>query len=804
MPPVASQQPRASFDTLSVWAIAATIILAAIIVIPSVAIPFVPTKTFVLGAGAIIALALFILARLTRGNAILPPVLLLGALWLPAIAYALSTVFGGANTSLAIFGASFDTDTFGFILVATVLGTLAALALRRTSDYRGLFRALGWALGVIVALEILILVLGQFIPNTIAPSFSLLGSYSDLGVVAGLGLVLSLLALRLTEVASRLRIWLFVLGAAELLLLALANSTLLWVLVALTALALFVEAVMRRTPAAHSSDFDLAHTEIVHESPSEMGGERSLVGPLVVLAIALFFLIGSSLGNALSTGLHTDVLNVRPSWQSTLATGSSVYHSSPVFGSGPDTFGSEWLKARSSSLNSTVFWNVDFTTGIGYLPTSFVTTGLVGALAWLLLLGAFLYMGLRVLLLRTPEDATARFTALAAFVAFSYLAAVAIFSEPGPVVLALLFVFAGVFASTVRYARGYGQWGVVFGKSPKVGFAIVFALTLLLLAAIGAAYVLIEQYVAQVELTKTEAALSSGNLTGASADATSALSFAPLPAAYLAEASVAGSELSQIANDTSLSATEAQQQFQAALSSGINAALTATRLTPNDYNAWLALGNLYAAVVPLGVDGAYANAKSAYQKAESLNPTSPNIPYLMAELDVADKNNASAIADLEQAITLKQDDTQAIFLLSQLEVASGNVKDALAAAEAAAYFDPTDPNVLFQVGLLEAASNDLPDAISALSAAVKQSPQFANARYYLAVAYAAQKDYADAITQLQAIAALSSANATAVAPDITSLQAGKDPFPASLLAAPAAPLTTPATATSTAGTAVTQ
>jgi cytochrome c-type biogenesis protein CcmH/NrfG len=224
------------------------------------------------------------------------------------------------------------------------------------------------------------------------------------------------------------------------------------------------------------------------------------------------------------------------------------------------------------------------------------------------------------------------------------------------------------------------------------------------------------------------------------------------------------------------------------LSAGINAALTATRISPDDYTAWIALGNLYAAVVPLGVDGAYTNAQTAYQKAEALNPTSPNIPYLMAELDIADKNSAAAEADLKQAITLKQDDTQAIFLLSQLEVSTGDVKDALVAAEAAAYFTPTDPNVLFQVGLLEAANGNLPAAISALNAAIAQNSQFANARYFLAVAYAAEKDYTDAVTQLQAIAALSAQNQQAVAADITALEAGKDPFPASLLAAPTAPL----------------
>jgi cytochrome c-type biogenesis protein CcmH/NrfG len=792
MPPSAvTHTRRASFEAASVWAIIATLIIAAVITIPSTSIPLMPTKAFVILLGTIVALAFFILARLTRGNAILPPMLLVGALWLPAIAYALSTAFSGANVTLALFGQGFDTDTLGFVLAATALGTLTALVVRRSAEYRTFFRASAWALGVLVLLQVLILILGQFIPGTISPAFSLLGSYGDLGILAGLGLILGLLALRLLELAPGSRRTLFILGALELFILALANNTLSWVLVALTGLALFVEAVMassRMGTAGHAHE-DFEEFEAAEEpAGASTGGRHSLAAPLVALAVALFFLIGSSLGNALSTSLHAGTLDVRPSWQSTLATGSAVYRSSPVFGSGPDTFGQEWLKSRSASLNSTVFWNVDFPTGIGYIPTSFVTTGLLGALAWLLFLGALLVIGIRALLLRTPEDAMARFAALASFVALVYLAAAALFAEPGPFLLALLFVFAGLFASTLRYARGYGQWGIVFGKSPRIGFAIVFVLTLLLLGGIGAAYAATTRYIAQVDLTEAQAAFSAGDAAGASAAATRALTFAALPSAYEAQATLARAQLSQIASDTTLAPADAQKQFQAALSAGINAALTATRIAPSDYTAWITLGNLYAAAVPLNVDGAYASAKDAYTKAQVLNPTSPNIPYLMAQLDIAHKDNASAIADLKQAITLKQDDTQAIFLLSQLEVAAGDVKDALAAAEAAAYFTPTDPNVLFQLGLLRAASNDLPGAVAALSAAVAQNPQFANARYFLAVAYAAQKNYTAAAAQLQAVAALSDANKQAVAADITALEAGKDPFPASLLSAPAAPL----------------
>ena len=73
---------RRSLETASTWALIITLIASVLIVIPAAAVPLAPTKAFVLAAGALITLALYILARLARGNVILPPLALVGALWL--------------------------------------------------------------------------------------------------------------------------------------------------------------------------------------------------------------------------------------------------------------------------------------------------------------------------------------------------------------------------------------------------------------------------------------------------------------------------------------------------------------------------------------------------------------------------------------------------------------------------------------------------------------------------------------------------------------------------------------------------
>ncbi len=787
MPPHLSAPRRRSFDTFSLWALLATIVAAIVFIIPSAVTPFVTTKVFLLAAGTLLTLAFYILARLTRGNIIFPSTALMGALWLPVIAYGLSAAFSGAPFAGSLWGTALEPDTLGFMLAAAVLGTLTTLILRRPEHYRSFLNVGAYAFAAIALIGTITVIVGQFLPNVISPAFSIVGSMSDLAILLGLGIVILLITFRFLEPSLRARRALLVSGVLALFLLAVANSSLVWTLLALVSLGLFVEAVMRHGSSV--ADADLEGSIVVAEAPLEEGeGNRPLALPLAVLAVSLFFLIGGTLGSALGSALHVNMLSVRPSWQSTLAVAEKTYSVAPVFGSGPGTFGAQWLKYRDASLNSTVFWNIDFSSGIGFIPTSFVTTGIIGAFAWLVFLGLFIVLGLRVLLVRTPQDAFTRYVAIVSFIGSLYLFAAALFDLPGAIVIALAFVFAGIFISATRFAKDGRQWGILFSRSPRLGFVIVFSLTIILLSSVMVAYSLVEHYIATTEVAHAAASLSVGNLDAADQAVQSALSFAPTVSAYQVQASIAKARLSIIAASTTMEKNAAQQAYQSALSSGINAALTATNLDPSDYQNWIALGNLYAQAVPLGVSSAYDSAKTAYKKAEALDPTNPQIPYVLAQLDIANKDTKTAQDDLKAAIALKQDYPAAIFLLSQLEVQDGNVKDALTSALAAAYFSPNDPNILFQVGVLYAAQNDFVNAAAALSAAVSANPQFANARYLLSAVYAKQGDMTDALAQMQAIAGMSSDNATAVAPQLSALAAGKNPFPANLLSASSTPV----------------
>lgn len=788
MPPQQSSVVRrSSLEQISIWSLFATIIASIFVVLPSSAVPASTMKTFLLGAGAIITLALYILARLSRGNIILPPFRLVAALWLPALAYGLSSVFSSAPFSNSLWGLSLETDTFGFMLIAASLGTLAALVMRRAEHYQSFLKAGAMVFALVALLQTLTVLVGQVASGTISPAFSFFGSFDDLAYFMGLGVIGVLITYRFMNLEQKAYRALTIAGGLALFILAVANSAVVWVLLALVSLGLFVEAVMQRGPKSGDADFEDVVTMGDNAGAADEG-VHSLVMPLAVLAISLFFLIGGTLGSALSQSLHVNSLSVRPSWQSTFSVAQKTYGVSPLFGSGPGTFGVQWLKHRDAGLNATPFWNLDFTAGIGAIPTSLITTGIVGAVAWLAFLALFLVLGLRMVILRAPSDPFVRYTSILSLVGAVYLFVIAVFGLPNAVILSLAFVFAGLFLSTTRFAAESNQWGVIFSRSPRLGFVIVFSLTILLLGSVVAAYTLAGHYLATSQIARAATSYNAGKLDEADQATQSAISFAPNANAYQVQAGVALARLGQIIGSTTMPAATARQAFQSTLSAGINAALTATRVNPDSYQNWMMLGNLYAQAVPLGVAGAYDSAKQAYQKAQTLNPTNPQIPYILAQLDISGKNLAAAEEDLKTAITLKQDYTAAIFLLSQLEVQTGNVKDALTSALAAAYFTPNDPNILFQVGILYAAQNDFQNAAAALGAAVSVNPQFANARYFLSAVYAKLGDMPSALAQMKAIADMSAENAKAVTSQLAALEAGKNPFPANLLTVTPAPV----------------
>ena len=781
-----------TLETGTVWAIAAALAIIPVLFIPAAIIPFGFTKTIAVVLAAVVGLALYILTRLRRGSIIMPPLTLLGALWLLPVGYFLSAVFAGSNLGFSVFGNQIETNTIGFVLAGTVIATVLAFTLRKTEQFSKIARAGFLGLGLVLVAQIILFVLGTGILSglgiTSGAAANTLGSINDLGVFLGAGVIGILMALLMGKVGKSTKKWLYAGLGLSLLLLVGINFTLIWIIIGLFALAIFIEGMLKQSGGAHddvegvtalyAGESQNAPAAMNEDMGAKSSGANNLVLSLTVLALSIIMVIGSSsLGNIISGAFGFDQTAARPSWQATLEVGQESFAKNPIFGTGPTTFGSQWLLAKTADLNNTVFWNVDFTTGIGYVPSIIAVTGLVGALAWMLFFGFFIFIGFRALIFSRAQHQGMFVLSLGSYVLALYFWLISILYVPGATVLFMAFAMTGIFIATLRFAGNEKrEWGIFFARSPRIGFMLVFGLTLLLLSSIVTIFFAGQQYVAGIFYNQSVLAAQNGDRVGAGIALGKSLTLTQGDRQYRLGAALGQSDLNQIANDEALSQEERSQSFQAALASSVESALLATQIKPNNYQNWITLGNVYQLVVPLKVEGAYENAKAAYAKAEELNPQNPEISLILAQLEIANEDNDAARVLLEKAISQKQDYVDAIFLLSQLEVQAGNTEEALQSAEAAAFFQPNNANILFQLAVLREATDNTDGAIAALTRAVSVNPSFANAHYVLATLLAGEGEFEKAVASIEAVSALSTENAEALKDQLASLKEGVNPF----------------------------
>ncbi len=765
-------------ESILLYTFLATIFLGVVTFIPSSSVPFLYTKTSLFVLGGAVVFVVYALIQLLRGSITLPRLLTVGILWLVPIAYVLSALFSSTPTSVTVFGNVLESDTLVFIVLAAFFATLGAVLVRNIKQYKLLYRA-GIVLTVsVIALQVVLLVISLFAKTYINSNVSIVGSFYDLGILSGFAVIAILFMYRFMDTTLRtqkiLRVVLFI----ELLFIAISNSTTTWILVAIIATCLLVERIIQHksfnentTEEFVNDIFSMPIEETVKNTTSNSKKAR-LIAPAVVLITSVVFIVG---GSSIMSGVWS-VNSVRPSFESTMSIGSQVYGQSYVFGSGPNTFGQDWLSFRDSRLNATQFWNTNFVNGVGFIPTSFVTTGIVGIIAWIAFLAFFVFFGIRALIFRRTNDESINRIAFVVFVGAIYFLTEFIFVVPGPAIIIFGFVIVGLFVSILKYFEPQKERVILFSKNTKTGIIAIVSIIAVIVATTLIAYFVVESYIARVEMLRAQNALVIGDLQGADIAINKSLLTAQTDGAYRTKVAIGIAYIQKIEKDTKKPTKETRNKLQAVLTQTIASGNAAIQLNPNSFDNWYSLGNAYKSVISIGAPGAYKAAMDSYKTAQKLNPTSPIVPFILAQISVSNKSYKEAEGFLNDTMSLKGDYAPAFLLYSQVEAVLGKTKNALKAAESAASLAPNNPVVLFQVGVLKQNLGDFTGAIESLSKSVKISPKYANARYFLAIAYAHNKEYKKALTQLKSIASMSSSNAKSVKKYISVLKNGNNPF----------------------------
>jgi len=761
-------------DTIGTFIILTVAFLLPIFFLPFLSVPLQETKLFLLTAGVFLAVLLWTIARL-KGNSIAIPQekFVIPLITLPFIALFASLFSGDIFHSLV--GQGFQIDTV-FMILILVLGFGSGVYLFNSKNkVIKLYLALTVSFFVLFLYQTSRLMFGEdFLSFNLFTDMvsNPLGKWNDVAIFAGLITILSFTTLDILRPKGSLKILFYAGLVSSLIMLVIVNFPLVWVTVGFFAFILFVRSFLEKKffTRLEENEEDIQK----EETASSHRDNVSSFAMLVLILAVLFVFIGPSVDRFTSNQFGLFQVEVRPSWQSTMAITEKVYSDNIFFGVGPNNFTKEWLLNKPAGVNNTLFWNTDFSFGVAIIPTFFVTHGILSVIAWITFLMLFLWAGVRALV-RLDVRAFDSYLLTSSFFLASFLWIIAIFYVPHITLFFFAFLLTGIFLATQIQAGLVQQKNFQFNKNLRAGFIGIILLFALLAVSIVGSYVSFQKFVSVVYVGKANVAANlNGDIEAAEGYINRALTFEKNDAIYRAFADVAIFKLNTVINQGGDTA-EVRQQFQLVVTQAIERSRLAIVAGNTNYRNWVTLGQVYEILIPVGVEAAYENARVSYEQALVFNPQNPGIVLRLARIEVLNGNNTAARERIAEALTMKNDYTNAIFLLSQIEISEGNVGQAIASIEAATFLEPQNQLAFFQLGILKYSENDYSGAAVALERAVLLNNQYANARYFLGLSYYQLDRVTDAIKQFIIVRNLNADN-TEVNTIIENLKDGRAPF----------------------------
>lgn len=721
-------------NRLAVIALMGSIILLPIFFLPYVPVALGATKGILFALGAIIAFVFWLVSRLVEGVIVLPKSRIVLAAWFLPIIFLISALFSKSFGN-GLWGQGFDVGTVSMMFAGALVVFLGAIYMNKARAVT-LFSGLYFT-GMIV----LILAFLKLFLNPQALSFggilygkmsNLVGSWNDLGLFAGLFIILSLIMTEIMRLTRKSKFIITLLGLIPLAILIAVGSITAWVLVGIATLLLFV--------------YSLSFGQLSSESREKSFPVRSFI---IILATLFFIVANPMVGNIVPSYLGVSSTEVRPSISSTLSIARHTLARDPILGAGPNSFNESWSLYKPQVINQTQFWNVSFNAGFGFIPTFLVTVGILGALAWLIFIVTFLLNAVRALGKKGGENnGTVVFTSV---VVVLYLFASMFVSVPGTLLTALLFVFVGVFAGVTLSERNTVT--IPFLDDPRKSFfsilGIVAAVVVIFIVGFGyvkkfSGIVLVSSGINQpntaVGIQKAERKLVRG-----AAMSGDDFAYRTLAQFYLIR-------LGDLLGNTSAAQQESiKPELQGILSKTEASVQAAIAYNPSNFINWLSLGGVYDALVPIGVEKSYENAKAAYEKALTQSPHNPMIYLRLAQLEVANKNVSAARSYVGEALAQKPNYADAYIFLAALEEQSGNKDASIEQLKNAVLAEPSNSGIALRLGIAFYNGGQYSDSVSAFERAVITNQTSLEARYYLGLSYAKVGRTQEAISQLKLV-----------------------------------------------------
>jgi len=749
------------FNSINYWLLLFLVTALPLFVLTISHVPSLMVKIFVGGSLVFLSLLFFAVKHIKNQEITLPKSFILGAVWLLPLAYLFSSLF--TSGSQTFFGEQLMMDSTVFMLVLAIILTITAVTLNTFKKALGLYMAMLLSASLLAIAEVYIFFVARHSLQDLGlQSISLVGTLNDLGIFFGLITIFVLLSLVLLPITKMVRSALWVVLAFSIFFLVVVNLAALWWILGGFSLSFFI--------------FSFSNS---YFSKSGVKFDQLSIASLVVFILTMFFIFGTPLTQKITGWTNVGEFDVRPSWGTTVSIADqSLSDSSVIFGTGPGTFSNVWSRYMPLGINVTAFWLTPFPYGIGLVPTSVVTTGLLGLLAWVLFFGVFIWKGSRSMLFPSDssQDSIAEYIKVTSFISALYLWINTVIQVPSPVLVIYATILTGVFVASLSFGSDSKKHlTLAFRDNPRVGFAITFVLSLAVLGSVGGVYGFATRYIAEAYFQKAaHLATEEGKIDESYDFVTKAIERSKVDVYYRLLSNLDMVQVKKLIAQNK-PPEEIKEEYEKLLVRSISNAMEATKLDKNDYQNWENLGNIYHSNIPYGVDGVVDSALSSYDQALTMHPNSPSLYYVKAVLEHSRGDSEKAREYVQKAITLRNQYTDAIFLLAQIQIENNEIQSAIKSVEAITLFNPLDSVAFFQLGLLHYAAEEFQSSVRAFEKALGIYSEYANARYFLGLSYWRLGNNARALEEFKKVKETNPENAE-VASVIANLEAGKEPF----------------------------
>ncbi len=724
--------------------------LLPLIFAPSALVPLEYTKTVVVSIGLLTAFLLLSLHVLRTGKMALSVSYTLIAFWvLVLVAWVSALLSGDPNDSFV--GDVLGVHTFCFLGLLALTASLWSYVGIDRGVVTKLYLLLGFSTVALAVLHMVRLFGGPDVLNfgILSDNTStVIGNWNELALFFGLVVLLTLLTLEQIKLNKYYRYAFAALLVVSLVMLSVINFFSIWLILGLISFGMIVYSLSK-------DRFSGIQRPLIKQRESS----SSLILSLIVCAVSLFFIIGGgALGTKITTMTGISYVEVRPSLEATIGIMKGVYTQDALLGVGPNRFADAWRTHKNEAINDTIFWNTDFNAGNGYIPTFFVTTGILGAIAWTVFLGTFLWFGIRGLLRYTGNDPFWHYVKLSSFVGALYVWIISMIYVPGTTMILIGALCTGITIAADRALKLERIFVWDMAAAQRVGFIVTMGVIGMMIFAVQLLFISGKQYVAAYTF-------NSGILLSQSSNDVHAVEARLLSAYELRQSDVyarrvSDYQFSQLSGLLALKdpTEEQKKQFEDVFKNAISAAVLSTELDPTEPINWATLGGIYSLLVTANYEGAYDRAHESLSMAKSLDPHNPARSLALAELEARGGKNEPARTFANESISKKANYGDAFLFLSQLDIAEGNVEGAIRHTEAVIALEPNNAARYYQLGVLNTALGRTEKAVAAFEGAIRTDPSYANARYLLAFAYDALGRTEEARQQLVRVLELNPGN----------------------------------------------